>query len=231
MILVQDVKRQKVDTEAWTGHLPATSQNPVWEKANAIPMLNTGSPSSADDTLRERYLQTYFKPKVNSVLQDYRKSRYIKGVPDWSGIAKRLKGVSVNTISNLRDDYHEGWKTWDGSAFTELAGSHSNNVVPTNIKEQPASPTTAPVFLPPSSAVASRSQVKLNLGHNAKANVKPKTRRAKPTEDYNPEDGEYTATKTVRTTSSLPSLHSAPPLQGLRRLPCNSVLDLRLTTY
>ena len=200
------MKRQKLDAEPGTGHLRATSENPGLEIANASALPNTGSPSSPDDTLRERYLQTYFKPKINVVLQNHWKSRYIKGMPDWSRVAKRLKGVSVNTISTLRHDYHEGWKTWDGSAFTELADPLRNSAVSANIKAEPASP---PAAVDSHSPVASEAQVKLSFSHKVKVNAKPKARKAKPTEDYNPEDGEYTASKTVSTISSLPSLSSS----------------------
>lgn len=197
------MKRQKLDAESGTGRLGATSEVPGLEIANASPLPNTGSPSSSDDTFRERYLKTYFKPKINVVLQNHRKSRYVKGMPDWSTIAKRLKGVSVNTISTLRHDYHEGWKIWDGSSFTELADPLQNSAVSANIKAETASTILAPA------AVTSEPQVKLSLGHKAKANAKPKARKTKPTEDYNPEDGEYTAVKTVSTISSLPSLSSS----------------------
>lgn len=199
------MKRQKVDAE----RLGVTSEVPGLEIANASPLPNTGSPSSSDDSLRERYLQTYFKPKINVVLQNHRKSRYVKGMPDWSTVAKRLKGVSVNTISTLRHDYHEGWKTWDGSSFTELADTLQNSAVSANIKAEPASTILVPAAVTPNSPVASEPQVKRSSGHKAKANSKPKARKTKPTEDYDPEDGEYTAAKTVSTISSLPAISSS----------------------
>ncbi|ERF70145.1 hypothetical protein EPUS_00332 [Endocarpon pusillum Z07020] len=159
------------------------------EIANASPLANTASPSSSDDNLRERYLQTYFKPKINVVLQNHRKSRYVKGMPDWSTIAKRLKGVSVNTISALRHDYHEGWKTWDGSSFTELANTFQNSAVSANIKAEPL----ATAAVTPNAPVASEPPVKPSFSPKAKAKARPKARK---TEDYDPEDGEYTAAKT-----------------------------------
>ncbi|KAF7507969.1 hypothetical protein GJ744_009866 [Endocarpon pusillum] len=195
----EGVKRQKLDAEPGTGRLGATSEVPGLEIAYASPLANTGSPCSSDDTLRERYLQTYFKPKINVVLQNHRKSRYVKGMPDWSTIAKRLKGVSVNTIRTLRHNYHEGWKTWDGSSFTELDDPLQKSAVSANIKAEPASPL-ATAAVTPNSPVASEPPVKLSFSHKAKANAQPKARKAKPTEDYNAEDGEYTAAKTSVTT-------------------------------
>ncbi len=127
----------------------------------------------------------------------------MKDVPDWSRIAKRLKGVSINTISTLRDDYHEGWKTWDGHPFTEPPESLQSKAVSANIKAEHASPTLAPAAVAPGSPIASKPHIKPNFGHKAKANTKPKARKATPAEDYNPEDGEYTASTTVSTTSTM----------------------------
>ena len=217
------MKRQKIDTEPGRGRIHATSKNSGSEIANGTPLPDTVSPSSPNEPLRERYLQTYFKPKVNAVLQDHRKSRILKDMPNWSRIARRLKGVSVNMISTLRRDYHEGWKTWDGSAFTELAKPLQNNTVSADIKAEPASPTLVPAVATPSSPVAAKPQIKLNIAHKAKANAKPKARKTKPTEDYNPEDGEYTASKTVSTMSFLPFLPSFPTFYRFVFPPCQAL--------
>lgn len=193
----------------------------------AGPLPNTVSPSSPDDTFRERYLQTYLKPKVNVVLQNHQKSRYVKDMPDWSRIAKRLERVSVNTISTLRHDYYEGWKTWDGSPFRHLAETLPTNAVSANIKAGPVSRRSAPAAVDPNSPIASKPHVKLNLGHKAKANTKSKARKAMPAEEYNPEDGEYTASKSVSimsSTSSMPSiLLSLVPAKQ-----CDAALRLRV---
>ncbi len=198
----QDVKRRKTDTEDETGRLPTTIEKSGSGLNNAAPLPNTVPPSSPDNTLQIRYLQTYFKPKVNVVLQNHYKSRYVKGVPDWSKIANRLRGVSINTISTLRLDYHEGWKTWDGAPFDEPL---QNRTVAANSEAEPASPTLAPAAVPASSPIASKPHVKLNVGDKAKANTKAKARKTVPAEDYNSEDGEYTAKKTVCTISTMPA--------------------------
>ncbi len=231
MILVQGLKRRKIDTEDGTGRLSSTIRTPGSEITNASPLPNTVSTSSPDDTLQGRYLQTYFKPKVNVVLQKHRRSRYMKGVPDWSRIAYRLKGVSVNTISILRHDYHEGWKTWDGDPFTHSAEFLQNKTVSADMKAEPASPALAPATVPPSSPIASKPHVKLNSGHKAKANTKPKAKKAMQAENYNPEDGEYTAAKTVSTISPTPSSSSLPCPTKRCDAPFACLLDSPFRSY
>ena len=136
---------------------------------------------------QEQYRNTYFKNEVNAVLREHAKSQYRKLPPDWSSIAKRLEGVSINTMSTLRHDFHNGWQNWDGNEFSKLPESLQNNSGSGSKedKKQPELATLTPKI------------PKVILKTVARANAKLKSIPKTPKEDYHPEDGEYTAAKSV----------------------------------
>jgi hypothetical protein len=147
--------------------------------------------NNASSPKQEQYLQTFFKAQLNSVLRQHGKSRFNKLPPGWSSIAKRLVGVSINTMSTLRHDFHHGWENWDGSEFSTLpkslrnsSGSKGNNNNNNNIQSDPATSTP---FIP-----------ELKFKPLVRADDTVKVSRSKTLkEDYHPEDGEYTAAKSV----------------------------------
>jgi hypothetical protein len=149
---------------------------------------------------QEQYLQTYFKNEVNAVLREHSKPPYRKLPPDWSSIAKRLEGVSINTMSTLRHDFHHGWQNWAGSEFSKLHESLQNNSSgggggggSSSSKEdgKQSAPATLTPKLP-----------KLKFKTIVKVKTKAKASSRTPKEDYHPEDGEYTAAKSVSKISS-----------------------------
>ncbi len=179
---------------------------------------------SLHDAVREQYWQIFFKAQVNAVLRDHRKSQYRKNLPDWPMIAKRLRGVSVNTISTLRDNFNEGWKTWDGSAFSELPEALQNSTEKDKIQVEPASPK--PAYVARQSSAFTNGPPKDK--DPPKRNPKPRAKNLISHEEYHSDDGEYTAAKTVST-----HLHSPPqpPFSGqVIRMGLATGLDVHTNT-
>jgi hypothetical protein len=152
-------------------------------------------PTRPSDDLREQYLHSFFKPQLNAVLKNHRKSQYRKPLPNWPKITNRLQGVSINTISTLRHDFYDGWKTWNGDAFSELPESRQDNRQNDKIKHEPAS--SAPAKRPFGPAAVTRASPKSRIVSKSKA--KPKARTRKEEDYYDSENDERTAARTVST--------------------------------
>ena len=172
-----------------TADVPATNDLFKSETSNSRPSPDVTLPSLPNHALRERYLETIFKARLNAVLKTHKKTPYRKALPDWSSIAKRLSGVSIKNISTLRSDFHHGWEKWNSSAFTELPDALQNS----NSSSAKDKPKTEPALLtrPPT---VPKSQSKLPFPPKAKPKAK---KRAKAAETYDSADGEWTAAKTV----------------------------------
>jgi hypothetical protein len=146
-------------------------------------------PSSSDEIRREAYRTTFFKAQVNAVLKNHRRPQIKKALPEWATLENRLRqgGLSVKAISVLRHDFHEGWKTWTGTPFTELPESLRSTYKPQQ--------ETSPLFLHKSNIDSSSPSRKVKL-NGPKPLSDSKTRRRE-TIDYDSADDEYTASKTV----------------------------------
>jgi hypothetical protein len=155
------------------------------------------SPDIARDMhQRDHYRQNFFKPQINAVLRSQRKPQFQRIPSDWMVIARRLSGVSINQITILREDFRYGWKTWDGSAFSVLPDSLQNSDEKDLVEHKSATPS--PIAGPPKSTTAGKSQSKSKKTSKPQAEPKQNTRKKVVQEEYNPEDGEYTAAKSVR---------------------------------
>lgn len=173
--------------------------DPELDDTAALP--NLPSPLSPSDTLREKYRQTRFRTQLNAVLRNHRKSQCKKILTDWPSIETRLRSadVGVKIINILKDEYHEGYKTWDGTALPELSESLQNSVDKVMIKAEAASSKLAVVPLKwTASAKTQKLKNKESLKKTtkvmkAKSGMKPKVQE----DHYDSADGEYTAAKTV----------------------------------
>jgi hypothetical protein len=177
-----------------TEDLFATNQIANSERDIAPAPADVTLPTRPSDALREDYLQNFFKPQLNAVLRNHRKSQYRKQLPDWPKITNRLQGVSINTISTLRHDFYDGWKTWDGNAFSELPESLRDNSQNDKIKQELASPTPAKILW--GAAAVSRAPSNSKLTAKNKAKRKPWTTDE---EDSDSQEYEWTAAKSVST--------------------------------
>jgi hypothetical protein len=148
---------------------------------------------SPDEAKREKYRQTYFKPQVNAVLLDHKKPQIRKRIPQWSLLEPRLResALSVNKISALRDSFSEGWKTWDGSAFAGLPEALQSITKTSNVKAEPASPTSAVTLL------KTAPSAKVQQQNKDKPMATPRPRKKTADDHYDSEEGEWTAAKSV----------------------------------
>lgn len=149
-----------------------------------------------DGALCEKYRQSYFKAQVNALFKRFGKSQYRKDLPDWSSIEKRLRhaGTSINTITALRDGFHDGWRTWDGCAFLELPDPLQSSGRKDQTNPESTSPGPTPI-ISQKSAVVARAQPR-DKKPFAKIS-KPRSRRSVEDEGYDSYEGERTAAKSV----------------------------------
>lgn len=108
--------------------------------------------------------------------------------------------MSINTIKSLRDDFYEGWKTWDGSDFSGLRNSSQSSG-----REEKAK---ADFIFPPSTPAYSRSESVVRPQPNK---AKPRSRKRVLEDDYDTLEHEWTAAKTV-------SEHDKTPVFAIRRI-------------
>lgn len=152
-------------------------------------------PVSRDEAQRERYQQTFFKAQLNAILKTHRQSQFRKDLPRWSEFLPRLRHskLSAKTIALLRDDFDSGWRTWDGSAFSQLPEYLRSS----DQEEKPKgkSPSAPPSKASPTSAILARARVIAKDQPKTKTQSGAQKRIAD--EDYDSGDGEWTATRTV----------------------------------
>ncbi len=146
------------------------------------------------------------------MLKNHNKSQIRKDISEWSQLERRLRhsDLSINLIGKLRDDFNDGWKTWDGSAFSTLPQAlQSNSSKLAKTKAELASST--PILSGPKSIGVARPLYKPN--NKPQANKRKRLKVQK--DDYDSADGEWTAAKTVSTVIEPlilenPILHQAP---------------------
>jgi hypothetical protein len=201
--LIQDNKRQKVDMDAATEGHPATNDISISEMSNAPQTVRPASQLPSNLAIREKYRQTFFKAQLNAVLKAHNKSQLRKDIPEWAQLERRLRdsALSINIIGVLRDEFNDGWKTWDGSAFSELPQTlQSNSGKKAKIKAELPSPTSI-TALPRSIGVAKPLVKPKDIPDaitQAKEKAKTKSKAQKvPDEEYDSADGEFVAARSV----------------------------------
>ncbi len=157
--------------------------------------------------LQEDYRQTFFKAQLNAVLKNHNKPQLRKEIPEWSQLERRLRSsaLSINIIGALRDDFNNGWKTWDHSAFSVLPQALQRN------SRKQAKINSEPILPVPFKSHSTSIGVARPLH---KLNDKPQTKKLKRSkvqeDDYDSADNEWTAAKTVSILIETPHLEASP---------------------
>jgi hypothetical protein len=202
--LLQASKRQRLDPPVAAMELNPT--DPSKKEQPSLSQSQHQAPTSAsqDEARRDEYLRTVFQAKLNAVLQLNRKSVFKKPHP-WPEIDNRLNKkprLSVKIISLLKDDYNDGWKTWDGTPFTELPDPLKGD----KLKKEPSNAPPPPFPTPAKTPQAARKVLKAKEAAAQKAKPGPKPNLKQPARpkrvaevDYDSAGREHTAAKSVST--------------------------------